>query len=270
MRDLGTISPSREEFLHLSGRRRVIPVTLTLLADALTPVGIYRRLAGDRPGTFLMESAAQGGVWSRYSFIGAGTSATLTTRDGQAHWQGEPPAGVPRTGDPLKVLQATLEHLSASTGGQAHPDLPTLVSGMAGFLGWETVRRWEHLPTPPPDDLHLPELALNLITDLAVHDTVDGTVTLVANAINQDGKDSGAAEAWESAVQRLQDMAARLSTPQHDPVSAAPQGWLDVDVAAHIQDSWTEEGFLGAVAKAHQAIVDGEVFQVVVLSLIHI
>ena len=55
MRDLGTISPSREEFLHLSGRRRVIPVTLTLLADALTPVGIYRRLAGDRPGTFLME-----------------------------------------------------------------------------------------------------------------------------------------------------------------------------------------------------------------------
>lgn len=264
MRDLGTISPSREEFVRLAGRRRVIPVTVTLLADALTPVGIYRRLAGDRPGTFLMESAAQGGVWSRYSFIGAGTSATLTTLDGRAHWQGEPPAGVPREGDPLEVLRATLKHLSAGTGEQAHPELPNLVSGMAGFLGWETVRRWEHLPTAPPDDLRLPELALNLITDLAVHDTVDGTVTLVANAINQDGRDSGAEEAWQSAVDRLQGMVERLSAPHHDPVSAAPQGWLEVDVAARIEDSWTQEGFLDAVAKAQRAIVNGEVFQVVV------
>ena len=264
MRDLGTITPSREEFVGLAGRRRVIPVTLTLLADALTPVGIYRRLADDRPGTFLMESAAQGGVWSRYSFIGAGSSATLTTRDGQAHWQGEPPAGVPRQGDPLQVLRATLEHLSAGTGDQAHPELPNLVSGMAGFLGWETVRRWEHLPTPPPDDLGLPELAMNLITDLAVHDTVDGTVTLVANAINQDGLESGAEQAWQHAVDRLQDMADRLRQPQADPVSAASSNWQDIDVTAHIQDSGTQEGFLDAVAKAQRAIVDGEVFQVVV------
>lgn len=35
-------------------------------------------------------------------------------------------------------------------------------------------------------------------------------------------------------------------------------------MAARIEDSWTQEGFLDAVAKAQQAIVDGEVFQVVV------
>ena len=49
--------------------RRVIPVHRRLLADAETAIGLYRKLAGNRPGTFLLESAEQG-VWSRYSFIG--------------------------------------------------------------------------------------------------------------------------------------------------------------------------------------------------------
>lgn len=49
-----------------------------------------------------------------------------------------------------------------------------------------------------------------------------------------------------------------------DPVSVAPKDWLNLDVSAHVHDSWTHEGFLDAVAKAQQAIVDGEVFQIVV------
>ena len=79
MRDIGPVFPSRETFRELAAAdHKVIPVTTTLLPDALTPVGIYRRLANDAPGTFLLESAGQDGNWSRYSFIGAGTAATLT------------------------------------------------------------------------------------------------------------------------------------------------------------------------------------------------
>lgn len=270
MRELGTITPTAEDFESLAGEHRVIPVTLTVLADGLTPVGIYRRLAADEPGTFLMESAAQGGVWSRYSFIGAGSAATLTTRGAEAYWQGEPPAGVPTQGDPVEVLRATLDLLASDVRDGVGKDLPNLVSGMAGFLGWPTVRRWEKLPSPPPDDLGLPEMAMNLITDLAVHDTVDGTVTLVANAINHNGLASGASAAWSDAQQRLHSMAQRLTggageeRAAQDPVSVAPPNWLDMDVSTHVHDSWTHEGFLDAVAKAQRAIVDGEVFQIVV------
>ena len=42
------------------------------MADAETPVGVYRKLAKDAPGTFLLESAEHGGVWSRYSIVGGG------------------------------------------------------------------------------------------------------------------------------------------------------------------------------------------------------
>ena len=70
-------------------------VTRKLLADGETAVGLYRKLAQDRPGTFLLESAENGRSWSRYSFIGVRAAATLTEQDGRAHWIGDPPPGVP-------------------------------------------------------------------------------------------------------------------------------------------------------------------------------
>ena len=84
-----------ETFRKLATDRRVIPVTRKLLADGDTPVALYRKLAAERPGTFLLESAENGRSWSRYSFVGVRSSATLTARDGQAHWLGTPPVGVP-------------------------------------------------------------------------------------------------------------------------------------------------------------------------------
>ena len=100
-----------ETFRKLAADRRVIPVSRKLLADGDTPVGLYRKLAAERPGTFLLESAENGRSWSRYSFVGVRSAATLTERDGQAHWLGTPPVGVPADGDPLAALRATVETL---------------------------------------------------------------------------------------------------------------------------------------------------------------
>src|SRR5438270_13337700 len=92
---LGSVHPSRAEFRELAQDRRVIPVVRRLLADGETPLGVYRKLAGDRPGTFLLESAENGQSWSRWSLIGVRSPAALTVRDGQAVWDGPPPAGLP-------------------------------------------------------------------------------------------------------------------------------------------------------------------------------
>ena len=260
-------TPSRAEFLRLADTARVIPVVRTVLADGLTPLAIHRRLAGSRPGTFLMESATPGAAWSRYSFIGAGSAVTLTSRDGEAHWQGTPPEGLPTQGRALDVLAACLRLLRTDVRAEVGGALPHLVSGMAGFLGWNTVRAWERLPHPPEDHLGLPDLAMNLVTDLAVHDALDGTVTLIANAVNGNGLATGADRAYDDALARLDAMVERLAAPAADPVSDVPRRWLEADadgVAAQAEDRWGAEGFREAVAKAQRAIRDGEVFQAVV------
>jgi len=258
----GVVEPSIDHFRELAATRRVIPVTMTVLADALTPVGVYERLGAGRPGTFLLESAAEG-VWARYSFIGAGSAATLTSRDGQALWLGEPPAGVPLAGNPVEVLRDTVAHLALPRGSSFAP----FTSGLAGFVGWEAVRRWERLPEPDTAPSELPELAMNLVTDMAVHDNVAGTLTLVANAYNKDGMDTGVEGAYEDALARLRRMVAELGRPAAGPESPAVVGGLDVSREALFgaaRHSWDEAGYRAAIARTKEAIVDGEVFQAVV------
>ncbi|GIG35589.1 anthranilate synthase component I [Cellulomonas pakistanensis] len=251
----GATWPALAEFRDLAATRRVIPVVRRLLADDTTPVGLYRTLAAGRPGTFILESAEQDGSWSRWSFVGVRSRATLTVRDGRAAWTGDVPAGVPTEGDPLAVLGETLEVLRTP----AVPGLPPLTGGLVGALGWDVVRHWEPtLPAVAPDELGVPEMTLLLATDLAVTDHRDGSVWLVANAINFDGTDARVDEAHADAVARLDAMQEALLRP------AAPAAAHLVDAPVpELEFRSTAAEFEAAVARGQEAIVDGEVFQVV-------
>lgn len=251
----GATWPALGEFRELATTRRVIPVVRRLLADDTTPVGLYRMLAAGRPGTFVLESAEQDGSWSRWSFVGVRSRATLTVRDGRAVWTGDVPAGVPTEGDPLAVLGETLEVLRTP----AVPGLPPLTGGLVGALGWDVVRHWEPtLPAAAPDELGAPEMTLLLASDLAVTDHRDGSVWLVANAINFDGTDARVDEAHADAVSRLDAMQEALLRP------AAPAAAHLVDAPApELEFRSTAAEYEAAVARGQEAIVDGEVFQVV-------
>jgi anthranilate synthase component 1 len=195
----------------------VIPVTRRLLADAITPVGLYLTLCGDRSGTFLLESAENGRSWSRWSFVGVQAPAVLSERDGEATWLGTPPAGLPRAGDPLHVLDASLRYLHT----EPLAGLPPLTGGLVGYLGYDVVRRWEHIDAADPGerDPMIPELVMLLATDLAALDHHEGTVTLIANAVNWDGSDERVDETYDDAVARLHGMSRALAQPRSLPAA---------------------------------------------------
>ncbi|OON71737.1 anthranilate synthase component I [Streptomyces tsukubensis] len=245
-----------ETFRKLAVDRRVIPVSRTLLADGDTPVGLYRKLAGERTGTFLLESAENGKSWSRYSFVGVRSAATLTERDGQAHWLGTPPVGVPAAGDPLDALRATVEALH--TPHDLAAGLPPFTGGMVGYLGYDIVRRLEKVGPGERDDLKLPELTMLLTSDLAVLDHWDGTVRLIANAINHNDLDTGVDEAYTDAVARLDAMEADLQRPV--PTTAVPLPASELPAYTAL---WGGEEFQGAVVDIKERIRAGEAFQVV-------
>src|SRR5512140_2844414 len=142
----GSATPDLAGFRVLARERRVIPVVRRLLADGETPTGLYRKLAGERAGTFLLESAEHGRAWSRYSFVGVRSAAMLTEVDGATRWFGNAPVGLPTAGDPLSALRDTIAAL--------HTDrlagLPPLTGGMVGYRSYDAVRRWERLPDSNP------------------------------------------------------------------------------------------------------------------------
>ena len=250
----GTTSPgttSREQYAALSGAVR--PVTRRLLADAETAVGVYRKLAAGRTGTFLLESAEQGRAWSRWSFVGVRTAGVLTEREGKAVWLGQ---GLPTTSDdPLEALEQAEAMLRSAKPEGA----PPLTGGLVGYLGYDLVRRLERLPSTAPDETGMPELAMMLVTDLAVLDHRDGTVLLVANVLPGAGGDQTYGDAsYDDAVARLDAMTADLS-------AAASTGVATIDLAARpeVRRRTDVAAYEAAVEVAREHIRAGDVFQVV-------
>ncbi|SMD12761.1 anthranilate synthase component I [Lentzea albidocapillata] len=251
---LGTVSPTREEFRELAVNRRVIPVVRKLLADAETPVGLYRKLGASQAGTFLFESAENGRSWSRWSFIGVRSTAALTATGGEAFWTGTRPVGLPDGGDPLEALRETIEVLRTDP----LPGMPPLTGGMVGYIGYDAVRRLERLPVIAEDDLKIPELVMLLATDLAALDHHEGTVTLIANAINWDDSAERVDAAYDDAVRRLDEMTTALHTP------APPTAAVFSRPKPEFRRRRSQAEHFAAVEKAKEAIRAGEAFQIVV------
>jgi anthranilate synthase component 1 len=244
-----------EEFRRYAKDNNVIPVYRRVLVDSETPLGLYKKLAKNNPGTFLLESAEHGGVWSRYSFIGVRSQTTLTERDGKADWLGTPPAGVPQGMDPLQALKLAVAHLKTPV----IPGLPPLTGGLVGYMGYDSVRRLENIPTIAVDDLNLPEIAFMLTSDLAVMDHSNGTVTLIANAINWDGSDSRVDEAFAESQERLDRMYLDLQSALPGDVSEIPEF-----TKPHFDRNITAEEFRAKVEIAKEEIRAGEAFQIVI------
>jgi anthranilate synthase component 1 len=241
---------TREAFEALRAAQPLVPVVRRLLADGETPVGVYRKLAGGRPGTFLLESAEQGRQWSRWSFVGVRSSGVLTEQDGHAVWVGQ---GLPTTSeDPLEAVREAAELLRSPKAD----DAPPLTGGLVGYLGYDVVRRIERLPSTAPDELGMPEIAMMLVTDLAVLDHSDGTVLLLANVLP--GPPAEGTDAYDDAVARLDAMAQALAEPA--PATVAT---VDLDAVPQVVRRTSAADYEAAVEVGREHIRAGDVFQVV-------
>lgn len=251
----GSIAPDRTTFHGLTAHR-VVPVTRRLFADGETPVALYRKLSGGRSGTFLLESAEHGRVWSRYSFVGARSAATLVERDGRATWEGDPPADVrDLPGDPLEAVRYVVDALHSPRTAE----LPTLSSGLVGYIGYDAARRIERLPGLVDDDLGLPEVAMLLATDLAVLDHHDGTVLLIANAFVPADADTRARDtAYDDALSRIDAMSAALAAPVPPAVATFDRG-----AQPEVTCRTAPGDYLKAVERAKEYIRAGDCFQIV-------
>jgi anthranilate synthase component 1 len=184
----------------------------------------------------------------------------LSEASGQTSWSGNVPVGLPTTGDPIEALRATLDilHTPDVNIGVSSNQLPPLTGGVVGYLGYDIVRRFEKIPTKTKDALELPELAMLIATDLAVLDHMDGSVTLIANAINYDNSPERVDLAYADALARLDVMEEALSKPLASSVST-----FDQDANPVITNETASIDYQNAVEIAKEHIRAGDAFQIV-------
>lgn len=252
------MSTSREQFEQLRSQHRVVPVSRTLFADSESPVALYRKLAHGRAGSFLLESAEQGGMFSRYSFIGVRSFGVLTQSEAGSEWL-DYGLSVERAfgGEAFTSPLADLAALHARWSGEPLDGFPPLTGGLVGFIGWEAVRQLEHLPNRPPADVPVPGQAMCFVAELIAIDHRTGHVHLIASVLN-DGEEDAATQ-WADAQARLDALETQLRAP------AAPVVSSEYVIAAPNAVSLTGSAeYQAAVERSKQHIVDGDVFQVVI------
>ncbi len=246
-----------EVFQETYNQQKPQVVWTTLIADLETPVSAFLKLAESRANSFLFESVEGGNTIGRYSFIGFDPDLMWRCNGSKAEinrqYQTSPDAFI----DEKDTALESLRKLVAECRFDLPEDFPPMAAGIVGYMGYETVRQMEHLPTDNPDTLGLPEGMYLRPTVTAIFDRVEDQI-LVTTAVWPNEKTS-ARDAFEAAHNRLASVTADFNAPlQHKP--EAFEGDLTLPETA---SNLTRKEFHAIVERAKEYILAGDIFQVV-------
>ena len=250
---------SKQDFLELAKSFQVIPIVESVFSGTETPLSIFEKLAVSNPGGFLLESA-EAGVWSRYSFIGVHNRGFLTGSNDAVSWTSDDNvSALPSGSDGVNGLSGLdfLERIQQSWRAAPAENLPPLVSGLVGLLGWDTVHQIERLGPRKKKELQVPELAFAVIRDLVVVDHKDSSLKLVSNVYLE--KDCDPTQEYEAAIERIRAMKEGLLEPTK-PFLAEVNLQSEPTFTRRTSDG----EFMELVEKAKGHVVAGDVFQVVI------
>jgi len=122
---------SFDEFKELARRGTFVPVCKEIVADLLTPVSAFLKIAEHADYAFLLESVEGGEHVGRYSFLGKDPFLILRSRDGRTT--------IERAGTTVETERPfveTLRQLMADFRSPFVPDLPRFTGGAVGYFGY--------------------------------------------------------------------------------------------------------------------------------------
>jgi anthranilate synthase component 1 len=259
-------SPTLAEFLKLATQGNLIPVTRRILADFETPLSAYRKIRGQGE-SFLFESVEGGEHIGRYSFVGCNPRAVIkqTANRIEVIEGGKvvEKFAIPAPGkdacencvkDGLEVVERIMKRYRAVDV----PGLPRFTGGAVGFIGYEFIHDVEPIvPRPPQDDLKTPVMYFLVADQLLIFDRVAQTITILVNAILEDG--ASPAAAYEDAIGEIERLVALLEQPSEHTSVSVPSEVPSVPFTSNV----TKEKFFANVEAAKKYITSGDIIQVV-------
>ena len=232
-------------------------VWTTLVGDLETPVSAYLKLAGEEPGSFLLESVERGETRGRYSVIGLRPDLVWRCTGDAAELNADPLADPHAFRPEPDGALSSLRRLLRASLIDMPAGLPPMAAGVVGYMGYDMVRRMERLPDRPADALGLPDGLFVRPTVMAVFDAVTDIITIVTTVRPEPRRSAQAA--YAAATERLAEMVDRLGralaagAATGQPTAPLPKPGSNTPA----------DHYKAMVRKAKDYIVAGDIFQVV-------
>ena len=233
----------------------MIPVTLSLPSDIITPVSAYLRLRGRSNKSFLFESADGGETIGRYSFMGRTPFAHLTFGKSRFNLEIGDHFETIETTTPFDTLSAYLERFKAPS----IEGLPPFCGGAIGYIGYDMIRYLEPVPLPS-HGTGAHELNLMLFRDIVAFDQLMHKLILISHIDPASAVDLKTA--YQEAKERLEELRSQLvgGIPRHDlwhfPLPEISQ--VEPIPFTALMD---RDRYCAAVRKIKRYIRNGDIFQ---------
>jgi anthranilate synthase component 1 len=242
--------PDIESFKKLSRQGNLIPVYREIMADMDTPVTAFKKIDDGR-FAFLLESIEGGEKWGRYTFLGSSPSLIVRSKGNTLEIIENGHMTSRKSEDPLDCIR---EILSRFTPVEVE-GLPRFFGGAVGYMGYDMVRHFEHLPTNKPALLDAYD-AYFLFTDtIVIFDTMSLKIKVVSNAHLNGNKT--AEEAYRSATDNIDSIIKRLRMPL--PLNIPLTSSTKVELHSNV----SRKDFEASVEKAKEYVRSGDIIQVV-------
>jgi len=241
-----------DEFVELATRGTFVPVCKEIMADLLTPVSAFLKIAEHSDYAFLLESVEGGEHVGRYSFLGKDPFLVLRARDGKTII--ERSGSVTESAEPLVP---TLRRLMADFRSPYVPELPRFTGGAVGYLGYDTASWFEPVPLSKIIDgptAASDEAGFMLFDTVLAFDHVQHRLLIISNA--RITGDEDLESLYQFACAKIGFLEKELErTLSLAPPPAAPP--------IALQSNMTRERFEQNARTAKEYIAAGDIYQVV-------
>ncbi|MFC2051022.1 anthranilate synthase component I, partial [Chloroflexota bacterium] len=190
--------------------------------------------------SFLLESVEGGERLARYSFIGTEPYRVLSTKAEDKV-------------NPLPLIAEELKKYKM----EPSTDLPRFCGGAVGYLGYETITRFEELPSPASDPLRLPESLFMFVDTMLVFDHITHKIKVLSH-VHLDGDIE---QAYQNAVDKIDNLVDRLSRAIEP--SQNKKASTTSKTSNNLSSNFSKDEFEASVQKVKQYITSGEAIQVV-------
>ncbi len=241
-----------EEFVDLAKRGTFVPVCKELMADLLTPVSAFLKIAEHSDYAFLLESVEGGEHVGRYSFLGKDPFLILRARDGRTIVER---AGAVTESD--APLVPTLRTLMADYRSPYVPELPRFTGGAVGYLGFDAASWFEPVPLggQPDDEGTAADTAGFMVFDTVLaFDHAQHRLLIIANA--RITGDEDLESLYQFACAKIGFLERELErTLSVSKTLSSPPG--------EVRSNLTRDAFEAHVRTAKEHIAAGDIYQVV-------
>ena len=241
---------SLEEFKELALRGTFVPVCKELVADLLTPVSAFLKIAEDADYAFLLESVEGGEHVGRYSFLGKDPFLILRERGGRTTVE---------SGGSISESQRpfveSLRRLMTDFRSPFVPDLPRFTGGAVGYLGYGAASWFEPVLGDLGDGADGADQAGFMVFDTVLaFDHVQHRILIIANA--RVTADDDLESLYQFACAKIQFLEREL---ERNLSVARPERGEPLDVGSN----HTKPQFEERVRAAKEYIAAGDIYQVV-------